>query len=225
MAIQIQGNAGVAAEVDASPHRALRVSVRPNDIGSLGSYRLAIASGLTATIAAATATAGHVFAWRWGNSSNLAVLRYLSVEMVTIAGFTAAQEVGFDAIIARGYTASHTTQTAVVATGNNLKKRGSMATSLLTDARIAGAAALTAGTHTLDTQPMLQTQMAELAAAATVPKNRCKQEWDMSNSSDYPMIFTQDTGIVVRNTILMGAGGTVRFNVVIAWDEFPNANF
>jgi hypothetical protein len=203
--------------VDAT-HGAGRVSVRP--LEAIGHYRLAATSGLITTVAAATATAGHLFAWRWGDSSRLAVLAYVRAKWNTIAGFTAAQEVGMDLVIARSYSASHSGGTALTLTGSNLKKRtSSSGSTLLTAASIATTGALTAGTHTLDTQAMLSEQYAELAAAATVIKGRMIMDWDMSSALDHPMVFAQNEGFVIRNSILMGAGGTARLNVEVAWAE------
>lgn len=218
MAIQIQGNSGVVAEIESNT-RAQRVTPRPIDVGALGSYRVSEFSGLMATIAAKTATAGHIFAWRWGDATNFALLRYLKVRYVVVTGFTAAQELGFDVVIARSYTASHTGGTAITLTTNSMKKRTSMGTTLLTSARIATAAALTAGTHTLDAQPMLISGVKTLAAAATVQDASLEETLDLSDGFDYPYVFARDEGFIVRNNILMGAAGTVRLHVQVAWHE------
>jgi hypothetical protein len=218
MPLQIQGNAGVTAEVETNT-RAIRTTLRPIDVGALGSYRVAEFSGLMATIAAKTATAGHIFAWRWGDATRFALLKYLKIRYSVVTGFTAAQELGFDAIIARGYTVSSSAGTAITLGGNSMKKRTSMGASLLTDARIAAAVALTAGTHTLDGQPIVTSGRRTLAAAATVEGLDFEEALDLTNSGDYPYVFAQNEGIIVRNNILMGAGGTVRLHVQMAWDE------
>ena len=49
MAIQIQGNGGSVAEVDGTGFRAMRVSPRPVDAGSLGHYRLSTTIPLVVT--------------------------------------------------------------------------------------------------------------------------------------------------------------------------------
>jgi hypothetical protein len=218
MPLQIQGNGGITAEVD-SNSRAIRITPRPIDVGALGSYRVAEFSGLMTGIAAKTATAGHVFSWRWGDATRVAALRYVKIRYAVITGFTAAQELGFDAIIARTYSASHTGGTALTLTTNSMKKRTSMATTLLTDARIATTAALTAGTHTLDAQPFMMSEAKTLAAAATVQDSAFEETLDMTDGYDYPYLFAQNEGFVVRNSIAMGAAGTVRMHVAMAWDE------
>lgn len=215
MGIQIIGNSGVIAEVQANT-RALNSRCTPIDIGSLGAYRLAQTSGLTTGVAAAAP----VYSWRWGDATRLAVLRKLRVRAAVITGFTAAQQLGCDAVIARAFTASDTAGTAATLTGNNQKKRTSMGTTLLTDARISAAAALTAGTRTLDAQAFIGTNAKTLAAAATVQLNSLEMIYDDSHySQGYPIIFAQNEGFVVRNQIAMGAAGTVQWWVEVAWDE------
>lgn len=219
MSVQIIGNGGVVGEVESNT-RAMRTTLRPLDVGSLGSYRLAAFSGLMTTIAAATATAGHVYAWRWGDATRLAILRYIKMRAAVITGFTAAQELSFDAIFARSYSGSHTAGTNLAVTTNNNKKRTSMGASLLTDARIATGAALTAGTHTLDGNPFaVGGPVKTLAAAATVQDGSLEMVVDLTNGVDYPIVFAQNEGFVIRNVVLMGAAGTVRMAVEVAWDE------
>jgi len=213
--IQVIGPGGSVAEVN-SAYKTLRTALYPAN--GLGYYRLSAISGLITTVAAATATAGHLFAFR-NTSATLIIPTFLSVKWRTITGFTAAQEVGFDVVIARGYTASHTGGTAISTASNGLKKRTNDPTSVLGDARIATTGALTAGTHTLDAQPMLQEAFADLAAAATVPKARADSVWDMTNGQDSLLVLAQNEGLVIRNSILMGTAGTARLIVDMSWIE------
>lgn len=217
MSLQIAGNSGVVADVDGTTFRAIRVTQRPNDPGALGSYRLATISGLTTAVAAN----GLVFAWRWADATRVAVLKYFKVRMAVITGFTAAQELGFDVMIGRGYTANHTGGTALTLGGNNQKKRTAMGTTLIgtaADIRMATTAALGGGTITVDSNPVMAGTFKTLAAAATVQDGAYESIMDFSGI-DYPFVFAQNEGIVVRNSILMGAGGTVRWAVECAWDE------
>lgn len=217
MAVIESPTTGNGAEVDAT-HDAQRTSIRPME--ALGAYRFAAQSGLLSGVAAATATAGHIFAFRWGDATKLAVITLLRVKMATITGFTAAQEVGFDLLVARGYSASHTSGTAIAPGGaGGLKKRASYAASALTDARIGAAAALTAGTHTLDAQPMLTDSYADLAAAATVQKGSVNTLWNLDSAQGHPLVLANNEGIVVRNLIALGAAGTVRLTVDMGWYE------
>lgn len=221
MGLKITGNGGTDAEVDGTTFRALRVTNRPIDVGALGSYRAAAFSGLSATIAAGTASAGHVFAFRWPDATRFAIVKALKIRMAVITGFTAAQELGFDAFVARSYTAAHGGGTALTLGGNNQKKRTAHGTSLITsaaDIRIASATALTGSSFTLDANPIMAGSFKTLAAAATVQDGSYESYLDLS-AVDHPFVLAQNEGLVVRNQILMGAGGTVRWAVEIAWDE------
>lgn len=223
MGFKITGNGGTDAEVDGTGFRALRVTQRPIDIGALGSYRMAAFSGLTTVIAAGTASAGHVYSFRWSDATRLCLIRYLKVRYTVVTGFTAAQELAFDAFVARGYTADHAGGTAITLGGNNQKKRTSMGTSLVTTAasmRIASTTALTGSSFTLDGNPIMVGMGKTLAAAATVQDAAFEETIDMTDGgAEYPIVLAQNEGIVVRNGVLMGAAGTVRIGVTVAWDE------
>jgi hypothetical protein len=213
--LQIQGTGGQGLSVDANTGAA-RTTLYPNDVGSLGSYRTAAFSGLTAGLAANTP----IFSFRWGDPTRVAALRYVKLRAVVVTGFTAAQEIAGDCIIARGFTASDSAGTALVfAASNNAKKRTGMGASLVTDARIAAAVTLTAGTRTLDGNPFLVSMAKTLAAAATVQDASFEVIYDATHSADHPTIFVQNEGFVCRNVIALGAGGTVRWAVEVAWDE------
>lgn len=221
MGFKLTGNSNVDAEVDGTTFRALRVVQRPNDPGELGSYRIAVLSGLSTAIAAGTASAGHVFALRWSDATRLAVLKYFKVRMAVVTGFTAAQELGFEAFVARGYSADHGGGTAITLGGNNAKKRTSMGTSLVTSAasvRVASTSALTGSSFTLDASGFMAGSFKTLAAAATVQDGSYESVMDFG-AIDHPIVLAQNEGIVVRNLVLMGAGGTVRWAIECAWDE------
>ena len=214
--IKLTGNGGTDVEVDPNT-RALRTTIKPIDVGSLGSYRLAVFSGLTATLAAGAT----VFSMRWTDATRLMILKYLRVRYAVVTGFTAAQELAFGAFMARSFSSSDSVGTAVVTSSNNAKKRTSMGPTLfaVNDVRVASASAVTAGTRTLDNNPILVGMGKTLAAAATVQDASFESILDLTNSQDYPIILAQNEGLVVQNTILMGAGGTVRIGIECAWDE------
>lgn len=199
--------------------KAARVSLRPMEGDS---YRLCQQSGLFTTIAAGTASAGHLFAFRWSaTDSNCAVQRIVA-KWRTITGFTAAQEVGMDLYRLTSYSAAHTGGTAATLVAPNLKKRQSFAVTALNDARIATTAALTAGTHVLDAMPMAADCFSELATGAAVPKGSFNMVWEAN--MDYgggPLILAAQEGFVIRNSILMGAAGTARLTVEIDWARSP----
>jgi len=191
-----------------------------------GAYRVAAVSGLITGVAAATATAGHLFAVRWAPTTDkerqaFLVLQRLRARMFTIAGYTAAQEVGIDLSILRTYSAAHTGGTAVTLTGNNQKKKAALPASFIpaSNMQIATTGALTAGTHTFDAQPIGYGVFAELAAAATVPKGVAEIYLSTEDLDRFPVVLSANEGLCIRNTILQGAGGTARLVVEMDWLE------
>jgi hypothetical protein len=225
MGIQIQGNGGTISEVDGATYRAIRTVARPIDpVSALGHYHFA---SVTGTMAAALAAGGIFFAFRWGDASRLAVVYKIQVGFQALTAFTAATLVdfGFDAHLGRTYTASHTGGTAVTLTGNNLKTRTSMGSTLATDIRIATTAALGGGTITLDANPFANSigdpQRVNPAAATEEQRvNDPTLEWSPDVASGQaPIVLAQNEGIVLRNRAVWPAAGTGVFRCVFAWAE------
>lgn len=218
MSVQILGTDGTNKwKVDAQTSGQI-TPYHPNITGN-GAYRIGAASGLITGVAAGTASAGHIFAARWNNVSKLALVTYFRARWSTIAGFTAAQEVGLDLYVARSYTSNHTGGTGLTLTGNNAKKRSSYATTNFADMRISTTGALTNVATTLDSQPIAYGSVSELATGAAIPKLSLQIEFGLNDTSMHPLILSQDTGLVLRNTILMGAGGTARVAIEMEWME------
>jgi hypothetical protein len=197
------------------------------EYGSLGSYRLAMNTGtLAAVLAAGTASAGHVFALRWGDATRFAVVTHLRAVFQTLTVFTAATvtDFGFDAFMVRSYSASHAAGTAATLTGNNNKLRTSMGSSLVTDLRISTTAALTNGTETFDAQAFANSMGDPNiinAAAGTEYANQGPPpilEF-VTDGYQHPIVLAQNEGIVIRNRTVWPAAGTGMLRVEIAWTE------
>ena len=215
MAIQIQGNGGTVAEVDGTTFRAMRITERPTDYGSLGMYRVTVTVGLLATQAAN----GTLFSFRWGDATRLCAIQDIRLQVLQTAAATATIMPSFNVFIARGFSASDSVGTAVTLTGNNMKKRTSMGTSLVTDIRYSAAAAgLTVGTRTLDAQPVitLPTQQTITTPNASI----YSIDLDLDSGSAHPYILAQNEGIIVQGpSVIFGAAGTANLIVDIAWAE------
>ncbi len=209
---------------------------RPKELGGgydlRGSYRLVCSSGAVTTIAARTASAGHLLSWRWASSTaNKCFLKFVGARFVLTTAYGTAQETGLDMILARAYTASHTGATAVDM-GSTVTNTGKlitgMATSLMGVAglvRVADAGALTAGTHTFDANPFATLSDWSGAIGATVPTTGSGARsgygtlWDARDADLPPVVFGQDEGFVLRNLVLMGATGVGRWDFCVEWDE------
>lgn len=200
-------------------YRAARAVLFPQD--ALGEYRIAEFSGLTTGIAAN----GEVFQFRWTDAANLCVLRSLKVRAAVITGFTAAQELAFAASMVANWSADGSGGTPITPGATNLLKRSTYPQSKVGSARIATTGALTAGTKTIYTNPFMVGVGKTLAAAATVQDAAIEEGIWFDAGLAGPIVIQQNEGFIVRNTIAMGAGGTVRWAIQAEWAEFLNADF
>jgi hypothetical protein len=195
----------------------------------LGSYLLAVPTGLVTVIAAGTASAGHLFAAQWTNTTKNALIRYVGARFVTTTAFGAAQEVGCELLRTTVYSAPHTGGTAVTLAAMN-KLRSVEGDSLFNDMRVATTGALTNGTQTIDTQPLGSCSGWSSAAGVTIAKEALFDANDALNPDApnvlnggmplrSPLVLAANEGFIVRNTVLMGATGVGRWQFYIGWDE------
>lgn len=178
----------------------------------LGSYRFEAKTGLATGIAAATATAGHVFSARHvqAEATRAVRLRALELACVVLTAFDAAQEVGLDLFVARSYSVAHTGGGAVVPSKTNKNYAASVFAP-----RIGSTGALTAGTQTLDTDAILEDSFWATAVGASLPWRR----YDFTGADGGGLFLFGNEGLVARNTILMGASGVVRWSIAGVYDE------
>jgi hypothetical protein len=201
-----------------------------------GSYRLAVSTGAVTLVAARTASAGQLFVFRWAPdslTSHKAYVRYIGARFYCSTPYTTDQETGVDLIVARSFTVSATGATAVdlgSTVTNTGKYRTAQATSLVVAnaCRVADTGAITAGTHTLDANPIGLCSEYIAETGDMVPKaTRMLPDgfyplWDARNSN-YPLVLADDEGFVIRNLVLMGAAGVGRWDFLVEWDEgLPN---
>src|ERR1051325_9346789 len=108
--------------------KVIRNATLHGDYALRGVYRLSASSGAVTTIAAATATAGHLFAFRWTDTTLKAYIHYIRARFILTSAYRAAQEAGCDLIMARTYSASPTSGTAID-TGGTVTGSGKYQTS------------------------------------------------------------------------------------------------
>jgi hypothetical protein len=181
-------------------------------VNVISSHRHTATTGAVTLIAAGTATAGHILCLRNPSTTRKVRLRVLEVEFILTTAFGAAQEVGFDASIARSYTADHTAGTAITVTGGRVLAAHDA--TVLTG-RTASTAALTAGTHTLDTNAIARGSLWASTVGATLTR-RCH---DFTDCELGGIGLGQDEGIIGRNTILMGAAGVGKWHFTAEFDD------
>jgi len=195
----------------------------------LGIFRIAAVTGLTtgmaggATIFSARfAPAGTVFA--------RAIITDLRIKAQLVTPFTAIQEYGAAAYIARSFTASDSSGTSILPTAlnNNLASVMPAWTTAFTDMRVAAAGAVTAGTRTLDANPFLYLPAAQVLVAASAAQGYTEtQLGPISDQRFGPNLqgqtggtATNAEGIVVTVPVAQGAGGTVRYCIEMEWYEY-----
>lgn len=220
MAIQIQGNGGVVADVDGTTFRAQRVTQRPIDYGALGFYRLSMQSG---TIGASLAADGEIFQFRWPDATRFALVYKVAVGAVyVVVGAAAVLTPGLQMKIARSWTAAGSGGTRATLTGNNAKLRTSMGTSLVNDAGISTTAALAAGTKTLDTHGVGNVEVNAGNPATTGMQNFLippSKLFDADGEGQHPLVLAQNEGFVISAPAAWPATLTWRAHVKVVWAE------
>jgi hypothetical protein len=219
MAIQVQGNAGIIAEVE-SASRAVRTTPRPIDIGSLGSYSVGMTSGV---MAAGLAANSEIFQFHWSNSANLALIRRVTISGGNAGTAFAAGVAIFGMRAARAFTAVGSGGTTATLAGNDQKRRTSFGTTLLTsaaDIRIASTAALGTGTKTLDNNDLGSATAGVLATAGTTVVPVPTDLYAPNFSGEWPLVLAQNEGFVIRATV--PATGTWTFSVTVEWTEIAS---
>ena len=220
MAIQIQGNGGAIAEVDGTSFRALRITPRPFDHGSLGHYSY---GGFTGILPAALAANSEVFQFRWTDATRLCVINEIKFcAIVSTTFFAAGVPVQIDMVKSTAWSAAGTGGTAI-SPAALLKKRTSMGSSLIAsgDIRIATTAALGAGTKTLEGSamaalagagPVTTSINGEIIAPGTI---LFRAE---TGDGQHPLVFAQNEGFSIRS-VAVPATGTWTAAVQIDWSE------
>lgn len=207
MAVQNQGFSGTVQEVD-NTFRAGRITIRPPEVINWNS--IAGTSGLLTGVAAA----GPVFSFR-NTGANLIMVRRVSLGFYTTTAFTAAQGLAYQLRKANSFTASDTGGTALYTAGQN-KHRNSMTNiSSAPDVRISTTGALSAGTRTLESQPLAAVCGSSTAVGTGLPTVNLFSH----DPGDYPLILAQNEGFIIANGFAMGAAGVINLQVGVEFAE------
>lgn len=220
MSIQIQGNSGTVGEVDGTLFRAQRVTARPMDHGSLGSYSY---GGFTGILPAALGANSEIFQFRWADATRLCIINEIKISAtVSTTFFAVGVPVQIDLVKSTGWTVAGTGGTAITPAAL-LKKRTSMGSSLMAagDARIATTAALGAGTKALEGSamaaiaaagPITASLLGEIIAPGTI---LFRAE---AGDGQHPLVFAQNEGFSIRSVAVPGTG-TWTAAIQVDWTE------
>lgn len=179
--------------------------------------RVSLVSGLTAGVAGG----GTLASLQWTSTAKRLALLSARAVAVVITPFTAAQEIMAQAFIARAFTVADSSGSPANTWTAGQQSLGSanFDPSVIADLRVAGAAALTAGTRTLDSQAFLTLNSVQALAAASAANAPVIATYEPAPHR-YPLILQANEGIVLANEIGLGAGGTVRWTWELEWAEF-----
>ena len=231
----------VEAQVDPT-HRALRTSLRPNEVGVYGTYRKALKSGI---IAAGLTGPLPVWEMRWGQSAIIAIVHSLKLQAVVSAtAFNAtAADSSFSLYRAQGFSAlDGTNGTYGLFT---VGKTGALSTRFpasqfaadTTALRPAqggivilntSASGLTGGTKTNDTDPIaiVKNRIVGAAAAETVitPDPYAPLIDPTLTPAIQPLELTINEGLVITIDAVT-ATGTWGIAVEVIWSEVDPARY
>jgi hypothetical protein len=215
VSVQIKGatafSAGGAAVVD-NTFQSLRITQVP--LGPATAITFGAQSGALTGVAAS----GPVFSIR--NAANVpVVIKRVGIGFVTTTAFTAAQQMAWGLYFARSFTVDDSAGTAIAFTGNNAKKRTSLGVPTSVTARIAAAGANTAGTRTLDANPLSVVGGWSGAVGAAPVTPDINNLFNMQDAG-YPIVLAQNEGLVVANVFAMGAAGVGTLYINVAFDEY-----
>lgn len=218
-------------QADVDTNRALKTTLRPPDVGVLGSYRLSSVGGTYASpMAAGLAAASPIWSCRFAptvNPTSLALVRKVLFQATSAGTAFAAGGIILNLFPIRGYTVNDTggaalTINTAVTTG---KLRTSNAITGMNDFRTSATATLTAGTQTVDTNPIgtINTTVAAAADRGTASTTANLQLIPINTPlfeakvGEPPFVLAINEGLVIRATV--PATGTWLFGVTMEWDE------
>jgi hypothetical protein len=210
-----------AVEVDVSNDNALFAELRSPAVGSLGVYGEAAQSG---AITATMASGATVFSMRWTDSTRLCLIRRVSVVGIVLTTITTAVRSDLQLFVARSFTSSDSAGTAVVPSSSENKLRTSFGGTLFAtgNIRVASTAAVTAGTRTLDTNPIGRVLGFYATAAGSYVFGQgggYAYLWDRTQLGLHPLVLAQNEGIVVTSSAAGPATGTFTLGFQVEWLE------
>lgn len=219
MAVIQSGDSINIATVDPTM-TAVRSVIKPDELN--GTFQLGAASGLIA----ATAINSPVFSFRWApGTGQYCLVRRISLSVMTTTGPTAAQLMGWNLSIARGWTASDTGGTTLtpgtLTIPSTFKVRNSLQNSYVTDVRIATTGTLTAGTRVLDTQPLNSQYVWIGATTAGVGTSLTTTNMISYNPNDYPMVLQNNEGFVIS----LATASVVMVHQIMVNVEWAEVNY
>ncbi len=196
-----------------------------------GSFILSAPTGLVTGAAAGTASAGHLFTMRWASSTVSCFIKRVAARFTCTTAYGTAQRTGCDLLLTRTYTVAHTGGTSVEIGSTTVDTNSiisSLGTSIIAvnQIKVATTAGLTDGTHVPDVNTIGTLVGWTAAIGDQVPLASSGAGggygilFDAAASTHRsPIVLAADEGIIIRNTVLMGATGVGVWDFLVEWDE------
>jgi hypothetical protein len=166
------------------------------------------------------AASGSVFSMLWANTTKRCLVWRVNWHYSTLVALGTNQEIRMSLYIARSTTVANSGGTAATLTGSNqlLDSLGTQ-TSLMTDMRMCTTAALTEGTTTRDSQPIMS-RTSWIGAALIIGNQWPGFDARYGDSmGTNPITLRSGEQLELVNDILMGASGVFRLVVDVEWSE------
>jgi hypothetical protein len=197
----------------------LHVQTRPIPYGSNGHYYVSN----THAIPVSASANGHRFALRNTSATKLIVITFVRLFDIQLTAATATIYQGWQLFRANVFTTSHTTNaTNFTLTGQNQKKRASMAT-VTAAGFVAHSAAVAAGmtgqVWTLDSHPLLELGTVQTITTPNTTMWVAERDFSVGDGG-HPVVLAQNEGIGITGpTTVSGVAGTQQLGYTIAWAE------
>ena len=176
-------------------------------------YSLTLVTGALTIVAANDP----VWSFQWTATQHICVVKRIHLSVGVTTAYGAAQNTRYGLYFARAYTVADTGGTAATLTTNNGKLDTSYPITQITDMRIGTTGAITAGTRTLDAQPL---DVAYFGTTALGMVGDEEFQFGLTPSHQ-EIIIRQNEGLVLNNLMLMGATGVLMLAVTMEWAEVP----
>lgn len=173
---------------------------------------------ISGTMAAGLSANALVYSVRWAVTTHIALIRQVRISMLSLGTAFTAGLGEFRLYVARSFTASDTGGNSVLPINNYQKLRTCMSIPRFTAMSHASTGALTAGTRTLDTNP-LRRIIYNVGTDANTVYLPTTVLFGAIVDADFPLVLEANEGFVITATV--PATGTWQFAVGLEWMEVP----
>lgn len=209
MTINVIGYSGTVQEVDAT-FAAARASLRPPDY--LNFSKIQTRTGLTNSLAANAV----VYSFRNPGKNPIAITS-VSMSIQISSSFATNESLIFNLIKATQWITADTAQTLIVTRNGQNKMREDMPNILFApEIRVSNTGAITAGSRTLQTQPMAQIVLTGGAKGVDDGK---KAFFFESGAGETPLILAGQEGFVITTGTAPAVAGDFFINTQVSYAE------